>query len=57
MFASHHTLSNLIVIVDENSFQAMGGPENILDLGSSSRKFESFGFEVKEVDGHNESQL
>jgi transketolase len=57
MFASHHKLSNLIVIVDENSFQAMGETENILNLGSTSRKFESFGFEVKEVDGHNESQI
>jgi len=57
MFASHHRLSNLIVIVDENSFQAMGKTENILSLGSTSRKFESFGFEVKEINGHDESEI
>lgn len=57
MFASHHRLSNLIVIVDENSFQAMGKTENILSLGSTSRKFESFGFEVNEINGHDESEI
>jgi transketolase len=57
MFASHHKLSNLIVIVDENSFQAMGKTDQILNLDSIKKKFESFGFDATEVNGHNESEL
>ena len=46
LFASQHELKNLMVIVDENGFQAMGRTNEILDLGSIQAKFESFGFEA-----------
>lgn len=54
MFAAHHQLNNLMVVVDENGFQAMGSTDEILRLGSIKGKFESFGFEAFEVDGHDE---
>lgn len=54
LFAAHHELKNFMVIVDKNDFQAMGRTEEILHLGSIRSKFESFGFEVVDVDGHDE---
>lgn len=57
LFASHHRLKNFMVIVDENGFQAMGATQDVLDLGSIQSKFESFGFECKMVDGHNEVEI
>lgn len=54
LFAAHHQLKNFMVIVDENGLQAMGYTYEVLSLGSIEDKFESFGFEVASVDGHNE---
>ena len=57
MFAAHHKLNNFMVIVDENGFQAMGRTKDIMALGSIQSKFESFGFDVITVDGHDESAI
>lgn len=57
MFAAHHRLSNLTVIVDENGFQAMGRVREIMDLGWIAAKLAAFGFETREVDGHDEAAL
>lgn len=57
LFASHHQLRNLCLIVDMNGFQAMGRTDEVLDCGSMQRKLESFGFEALEVDGHDEQQI
>jgi transketolase len=54
MFAAHQKLNNFMVIVDENGLQAMGMTSDILNLGSIQKKFESFGFDVVTIDGHNE---
>lgn len=57
LFAAHHELKNFMVIVDENGFQAMGRTQDVLNLGSIRGKFESFGFEVVTVDGHDETAI
>lgn len=57
LFAAHFELSNLMVIVDENGYQAMGSTEEVLHLGSIADKFKAFNFETREVDGHNEKEL
>jgi transketolase len=57
LFATHFELSNLLVIVDENGFQAMGSTQEVMQLGSIADKFRAFGFETREVDGHDESAL
>ena len=57
LFAAQHQLKNLVVIVDENGFQAMGPTEDILRLGSIASKFQSFGFDTLEVDGHDEPAI
>ena len=57
MFASHHKLSNLIAIIDYNKIQSLDSIENTLGLEPLSEKWESFGWNTIEVDGHNHSQL
>jgi transketolase len=57
MFAAHHKLNNLVIIVDANSYQAMGLTKDIIDLDPLSQKFESFGFNVLECNGHCTDQL
>ncbi len=53
MFAGHHALSNLVVIVDNNGQQALGKTKAIIDLSPLGKKWETFGWEVHEVDGHD----
>jgi transketolase len=57
LFAAHFELSNLLVIVDANGFQAMGRTDEVLRLGRIAGKLEAFGFETREVDGHDEAAL
>jgi transketolase len=57
MFASHFQLSNLIVIIDENGHQAMGRTNEVMNMGSFAEKLTAFGFETREVDGHDEGAL
>ena len=54
LVAAHHSLDNFMVIVDKNGFQAMGTTDDVLSLGDLSAKFNSFGYETREVDGHDE---
>lgn len=53
MFAGSHKLSNLIGIIDYNGQQIDGTVDSVLSLGNLRAKWESFGWEVMEADGHN----
>jgi len=57
LFAAHFELSNLLVIVDENGYQAMGTTDEVMNLGNIADKFRAFGFETREVNGHDELAL
>ena len=57
MLAAKEKLGNLIVIVDRNNIQIDGNTEDVMPLESISHKFESFGFHVEEIDGHNFSEI
>ena len=57
LFATHWSLDNLIVIVDENGFQAMGKTSEVMKLGSLQDKFSAFGFEAITIDGHDETAI
>jgi transketolase len=57
MFASQFQLTNLLVIVDANGYQAMGPTSEIMNLGSLQEKFTAFGFEARTIDGHDEAAL
>lgn len=53
MFASHHKLNNLNIIVDNNKIQSMDFTNKILNIGPLKKKFEAFGCKVYEVNGHD----
>ena len=53
MFASHYGLSKLIAFVDRNRLQIEGDTEKVMALDDVGDKFESFGWNVYEIDGHN----
>lgn len=56
-FAGHHRLDNLIAIVDYNKLQGFGFTKDVLDLEPFAKKWESFGWEVKEIDGNNIDEM
>lgn len=53
MYAGAHKLDHLIAILDSNKVQLDGTVKQILDTGDLVAKFESFGFHVQSIDGHN----
>jgi transketolase len=53
LFASHHRLDNLIAIVDYNKIQSLGRVEEVINLEPFAEKWRSFGWAVREVDGHD----
>ena len=53
MLAGKEKLHNLIVIVDRNAIQIDGYTKDVMPLEPLREKFESFNFDVQEVDGHN----
>lgn len=55
--ASHHHLTNLMVIVDLNGLQAMGQTTDILNMAPLRAKWEAFGWEVREIDGHDHIEI
>ncbi len=57
LFASSNKLNNLIVIVDYNKWQATGKTKNILNLGDLKKKFQTFGFNSRDINGHNFNQI
>lgn len=53
MFAGKRKLNNLTMVIDRNNIQIDGFTEDVMPLESLRNKFESFNWEVLEVDGHN----
>lgn len=57
LFSAHRQIDNLVVIIDYNKLQAFGKTKDIANLEPFADKWKSFGWTVKEVDGHNLQQL
>ena len=58
LFASHHKLTNLTVVIDANGLQGLGKCTEILNLEPFADKWRSMGFEVREViDGNSIPEL
>jgi transketolase len=53
MFAGKNKLSQLIGFVDRNNIQIDGSTDDVMPLEDLRGKWESFGWHVQEVDGHN----
>lgn len=57
LFAPHHRLDNLVAIVDYNKIQSLGTVKEVLGLDPLDAKFASFGWAVREIDGHDLEQI
>ena len=57
MFAAQHKLANLDLIVDLNGQQALGHTRDVLDLSPLAPRLLSFGWEVRQADGHDAEAL
>lgn len=57
MFAGHNKMDNLVAIVDYNRLQGFGTTDEVMNLDSLSDKFKAFGWEAREVDGHNMTEV
>lgn len=53
MFAGKNKLSQLIGFIDRNNIQIDGTTEDVMPLEDLRGKWESFGWHVQEIDGHN----
>lgn len=57
MTSSHYKLDNVCVIVDNNNLQIDGTIEEVMNPYPIDKKFESFGFYVINIDGHNYEEI
>lgn len=57
LFAPHHKLDNLTVIIDYNKIQSLGTVKEVLNLEPFADKWRTFGWSVAEIDGHDFQQI
>lgn len=57
LFAAHHKLDNLVAVIDYNKIQSLAPIEETIGLEPFSDKWESFGWNVIECDGHDHRKL
>lgn len=57
MSATQLKLDNLTAVVDYNKLQSDGDSRQIMDLDDLAGKFRSFGWNVREIDGHDIEQI
>jgi transketolase len=57
MAAAHYSLDNLVAIIDRNKLQISGPVERVMNSAPLKAKYESFGWAVREVDGHDLAEL
>jgi len=57
LIANHFALDNLCVIIDRNRIQSLTYTEDTISLEPFAKKWEAFGWQVEEVDGHNHLEL
>jgi len=57
LIANQFKLKNLVVVIDRNFIQSLGRTEDVMKLEPLAEKWESFGFQVIEIDGHDHGLL
>jgi transketolase len=55
--AAHFGVRNLTAVVDYNHLQTDGTTEEVMDTGDVRAKFEAFGWDAVEIDGHDMDQI
>lgn len=57
LFAAHHHLVNLTVLIDYNKIQSYGTVDEVLSLEPFADKWRAFGWDVDEIDGHDHDAI
>jgi transketolase len=57
MAAHHHKIDNLITFVDRNHLMIDGPTEEVMSLEPLGDKWRAFGWNVREIDGHDYAQI
>ena len=57
MYAAANKIDNLITTIDYNGRQIDGDTDQVLSLGNLGQKWQAFGWEVLEMDGHNIDEI
>lgn len=57
LFAGHHKLSNLVVVVDYNKIQSLKGTEDTIGLEPFADKWKAFRWDVVSLNGHDHAAL
>jgi transketolase len=57
MFAGHHKLDNLSLLIDLNGQQALDFTADVIDLGDVAAKLQAFGWAAADVAGHDADAL
>jgi transketolase len=57
LFAGHHGLEHLTVVLDYNRLQGIGAVSDILELEPLTDKWQAFGWSVTNADGHDHTAL
>src|SRR5690606_33514801 len=57
LFAAHHELSNLVAIIDYNKIHSLASVAETLRLEQFADEWRAFGWDVREVDGHDHDAL
>ncbi len=57
MYAAGNKVDNLIATIDYNHKQIDGDIDEVLPMGDLSKKWQAFGWEVLEMDGHNMTEI
>jgi transketolase len=56
-FGAHCRMSSLMALIDANGLQAFGRPEEVCLLEPLDERLRAFGWEVREIDGHDYQAL
>ena len=57
LFAAHHRLSNLVVLIDYNKIQSLARVSETIALEPFTDKWRSFGWTIEELDGHDHAAM
>ena len=57
LFASHHKLDNLILVIDRNRNIILGDTEDLVGLSPVEDKWRAFGWDTYTIDGHSIEEL
>ncbi|MCY1165162.1 1-deoxy-D-xylulose-5-phosphate synthase [compost metagenome] len=57
IFACHHKLSNLTVLVDHNQLQGFGGTDDVASMAPLWNKLQGFDVDLQTIDGHNPDEI